>query len=215
MRVRKKPTGEVAAFMPMMDIREQKNSLRNKYRTIRKTMSANVKSGLDADILSRILALNEYAGNEIILTYVSTAIEVDTLPFIRAALSNGKKVYTPRCIVETRDVEYYRVTSLDELEKGAFGLMEPNPEKAEKLTDFSKGLCIVPGLSFDASGYRLGYGMGYYDRFLSEFGGASAGICYGNCVQWKLPQGHFDRAIDILVTEKYIRRIRKAKSPPR
>ena len=197
----------------MKDIREEKKSLRSKYRGIRRNLPVDVKAGLDADILSRILALNEYARNEIILVYVSTAIEVDTFPLIRAALSNGKRVYAPRCVENTRDIDFYRIASLDELEKGAFGLLEPNPQRAEKLTDLSRGLCIVPGLSFDASGYRLGYGMGYYDRFLSDFKGTTAGICYGSCVQWKLPSGRFDRAVDFLVTEKYIRRT--GKNPPR
>ena len=65
---------------------------------------------------------------------------------------------------------------------------------------------FVPGMVFDVSGYRIGYGKGYYDRFLSEFTGTTAGICYSNCVKWKMPRGFYDRSVDILVTDRYFRK---------
>lgn len=85
-------------------------------------------------------------------------------------------------------------------------MLEPVPERCRLVTDYSRGLCIVPGLCFDAEGYRLGYGKGYYDRFLSAFRGVTVGICYTACTQWRLPHGRYDRQIQLLITEKYIRR---------
>jgi len=64
----------------------------------------------------------------------------------------------------------------------------------------------VPGLSFDLQGYRLGFGKGYYDRFLSDFGGVTVGVCYGKCTVTELPRGAFDRAVDIVMTEKFSNR---------
>ena len=101
------------------------------------------------------------------------------------------------------------IRSLDDLEKGTFGVLEPKHKQCKLVTDLSHGFCIVPGLCFDAKGYRLGYGKGYYDRFLSEFKGVTVGICYTSCVQYGLPHGYFDRPVDILVTENYIRRTEK------
>jgi 5-formyltetrahydrofolate cyclo-ligase len=63
-------------------------------------------------------------------------------------------------------------------------------------------------MSFDIRGYRLGYGKGYYDRFLSGYNGTKVGLCYSNCVKWKLPNGKYDETVDILVTERYFRKIK-------
>ena len=64
----------------------------------------------------------------------------------------------------------------------------------------------LPGLGFDLDGYRLGYGKGYYDRFLSRYPGVTAGVCYTACLKTQLPHGRYDRRADILVTEKFIKR---------
>ena len=95
---------------------------------------------------------------------------------------------------------------LDELEPGTFGVLEPRPDPARLVKDFSSGLCLIPALCYDWHGYRLGYGKGYYDRFLANFGGHMVGICYSECVRRKLPHGRFDRPAELLVTERYLRR---------
>ena len=76
------------------------------------------------------------------------------------------------------EMEFYEIHSLFELQPGTFGVLEPVPENSRLVQEETEGLCIVPGLSFDAEGYRLGYGKGYYDRFLSRFSGTTAGVCY-------------------------------------
>lgn len=193
--------------MYVKNIREVKKNLRARYRQFRERLGAEQKLGLDSTIQSRLLALSEYARAETIFTYVSKPIEVDTIALIKAALANHKQVAVPRCVPDTYDMEFYYITSLDDLEKGTFGVMEPNPEKCRLVPKSGTGLCVVPGLSFDAQGYRLGYGKGYYDRFLAEFQGDTAGICYAGCVQWNLPHGYYDKPVGILITEKYIRRM--------
>lgn len=192
--------------MPLIDLKEQKNLLRASYKKFRLELTALQKSELDEKILKNVLRLNEYKSNDTLLCYVSTKIEVDTLKLIEQALKDKKRVAVPRCVENTREMEFYFINSLDELEPGSFGVLEPIKNKAEILTDFGKGLCIVPGLGFDCNGYRLGYGKGYYDRFLSSFCGSTVGICYSECVKWHLPHGFYDKNVDFLVTEKYIRR---------
>ena len=91
-------------------------------------------------------------------------------------------------------------------QQGAFSIMEPNPEVCEKYEDFSHGLCLVPGLCFDMQGFRLGFGKGYYDRFLQNFSGTSVGLCYSKCIEHTLPSGVFDRPVDAVITEKYTNR---------
>lgn len=191
------------------DIRKVKTDLRNGFKTKRTDMPENVKISMDSEIQSRFLTLRQYIYCKTVFTYVSKDIEVDTLSLIRAAWANGKRVAVPRCVTETREMDFFYITNMSDLEEGAFGVLEPIADKCEKVTDFSKGLCIVPGLSFDAEGYRLGYGKGYYDRFLSKFQGDTVGLCYSNCIKWKLPHGYYDKPVDLIVTDRYIRRTGK------
>lgn len=170
-------------------------------------MSPESKQKLDCELLSRVLSTEEYSDAETILTYVSTEIEVDTKALINAALQNNKRVAVPMCIKDETSLDFYYINSFDDLTPGTFGVLEPDPLKCEKLIDFSSGLCIVPGLSFDTEGYRLGYGKGYYDRFLSKFKGITVGLCYVYCIKLKLPHGYYDKPVDILITDKYIRRL--------
>lgn len=192
--------------MYIKNIRQVKKNLRAQYRQFRERLGPEQKLRLDSSIQSRLLALSEYAKAGIVLTYVSKPIEVDTAALIKAALANRKRVAVPRCLTDTYGMEFYEIDSMDELERGSFGVLEPVPSEKRLVGDCG-GLCIVPGLSFDAQGYRLGYGKGYYDRFLANYKGVTVGLCYSGCVQWNLPHGYYDRPVDILVTEKYIRRI--------
>ncbi|HIZ19522.1 MAG TPA: 5-formyltetrahydrofolate cyclo-ligase [Firmicutes bacterium] len=192
--------------MPVGDIRPIKASLREHYKTLRRQMKPEQKAQRDRQIAARVRGLWQYKRCHQLLTYVSTAIEVDTLAIIRRALADGKQVAVPRCVPGTRDMEFYYISGLEDLEPGSFGVLEPRPESCRKATDFTSGLCLVPALCYDWRGYRLGYGKGYYDRFLAGFGGHMIGICYSDCVRRRLPHGRYDRPVELLVTDRYLRR---------
>ena len=131
--------------------------------------------------------------------------EPSTRALIYAAWANGKKVAVPKCSEETTEMTFYYINSMDDVKSGYNGIMEPDPDTCEQVKDYSHGLCIVPGLSFDAEGYRLGYGRGYYDRFLKHFRGVSVGLCYTSYLKWKLPRGAYDVPVNLIVTEQYTR----------
>ena len=192
--------------MPVKDIRPIKTALREKYRGLRQAMPPEMKQQRDADLARMVRSLWQYQRNAILFTYVSTAIEVDTHAIIRQALADGKRVAVPRCVPGTRFMTFYFIHDLNELAPGMFGVLEPNPLRHKAATDLSNGLCLVPAFSYDWQGYRLGYGKGGYDRFLSRFQGNIIGICYSDCVRRTLPHGRFDRPVELLVTEKYLRR---------
>ena len=109
-------------------------------------------------------------------------------------------------------MKFFLIGGMKDLEPGAFGVLEPVPERQQELygavskEDIEKSLCVLPGLGFDLSGNRLGYGKGYYDRVLSGYTGKTAGVCYTGCLKTLLPHGRYDRMIDILVTEKFVKR---------
>lgn len=188
------------------DIREYKNGLRSFYRQKRQAITGKERENMDSNILNRVTRLNQYKNAKLVLAYVSVRDEVDTRNLINRALQDGKKVAVPRCVPDTRLMEFYYINSLDELEPGMFGVDEPVPEKAELVTDFSNSVCILPGICFDKKGFRLGYGKGYYDRFLCNYECSTIGLCYSVCTRFNLIHGKYDRRADIVVTEKYVNR---------
>lgn len=187
------------------DIRSVKTALRQNIKQMRSGLDPEVKKRMDDSITDTFLSGTSYTRSDVILTYVSTDIEVNTEAIILAALGDGKRVACPRCIDGTREMDFYFIESLDELKPRTFGVREPDADASRIYDGKGRPVCIVPGLSFDRWGYRLGYGKGYYDRFLSRYKGWTVGLCYSACVQYKLPHGRFDRPVDRLITEKYLR----------
>ncbi len=194
------------------DIRQVKNALRLRMKAVRQAMPPDEKADFDSRIRETFLHSTSYTKSSVILTYVSTPIEVDTLAIIETALNDGKRVACPRCVDGTRRMEFYYIDSLTELSPGTFGVPEPEANPWRLYQEESHPICIVPGLAFDRWGYRLGYGKGYYDRFLSGYKGWTVGLCYSSCVEYKLPHGRYDRAVDRLITEKYLRRCTDGRS---
>jgi len=194
------------------DIRAYKKNLRLHYKQQRRDMPPEVKQRKDKAIYRHLTALSLYRDAALLLCYVSTDIEVDTHRLIGAALEQGKSVAVPYCVNGSRHMEFYRIKAMDQLVRRTFGVLEPVPETCERIRLFENAICVVPGLSFDHSGYRLGYGGGYYDRFLSGSyaGKPTVGICYGSQVRGKLTHGRHDVPCDFLVTEGGARRIRRA-----
>ena len=103
---------------------------------------------------------------------------------------------------------FHNVSQLSDMKPGKFGLTEPVPS-ASLYVPMVRDICIVPALSYDREGYRLGYGGGYYDRFLSSFPGIKIGICYSENIEKRLPRGRYDVCVDMLLTEKGIYRLKR------
>ena len=95
---------------------------------------------------------------------------------------------------------FHYVTSLSELSPGRYGILAP-PEENAIYTPIPTTLCLVPGMVFDRHGYRIGYGGGYYDRFLRDFDGSAVGLVYRDHLLPSLPHGRYDLAVSALVTE--------------
>lgn len=170
-------------------------------------MSLSQRQQFDKAIFNNIIQLPQYNEAKMLLTFVSMGnIEVDTHALIKHALSNGKQVVVPRCIPGTALMEFCQINSFDDLEPGTFSVLEPK-KQTKIIRSFPNSICIVPGLSFDMQGYRLGFGGGYYDRFLNTYRETKIGICYSNCLQQALPHGRYDCTVDMLVTDKFSKTI--------
>lgn len=194
--------------MHPLDIRKYKQSIRETQKRRRAEMDPVRKAELDRDISKNVRKLNEYKPAKTLLVYVSTPIEVNTRTIIENAWADGKRVAVPRCIPDSRDMEFHYITSYDDLSPGTFSVLEPSPE-LPVVTNFSDCLMIVPGMQFDMNGYRLGYGKGYYDRYMVRFSGKSAGICYSFELKPFMHHGRYDRSVDIIVTDKKIKTCKK------
>ena len=188
----------------IVDIRPIKKQMRSSCKEARRSMDKTLKANLDKKIQNKLLNLFVVREADVVLTYVSTPIEVKTLDFITTLLEQGKKVAVPKCLNDKGDMDFFLINSLDDLEDGYFGVREPNPGTATKVTTTEKTVCIVPAFLFDEKGYRLGYGKGYYDRYLSKYKGSTIGICYSQNIKDELFHGKFDRTVDMIVTEKQI-----------
>lgn len=189
-----------------MDIREYKKELRTNCKKFRKSMKSDYKKKLDEKITRNFLNSDLYKNCLSLFCYVSTDIEVNTKEIISKALSDGKTVAVPRCIKGTRLMDFIKITSFDDLEEGSYGVLEPREEFSEKLLGDSDTVCLIPALTYDKSGYRLGYGGGYYDRFLSEFKGISVGIIYSQNITQKLIHGKYDVPVSFIISQTSIKK---------
>jgi 5-formyltetrahydrofolate cyclo-ligase len=188
----------------VIDIRPIKKEMRAQARKMRRSLSPEVKNALDRKIKNKLLNLFAVREATTVLCYVSTEIEVDTRDFISTLLEQGKRVAVPRCEGDDGEMNFYYINSLSELSSGSFGVDEPDPSQSVMFADAVDSVCIVPAFMFDKSGYRLGYGKGYYDRYLSRYKGFPIGVCYSENLQDELFHGKYDRAVSLVVTDKEI-----------
>lgn len=190
----------------MYEIRKIKNDIREKYKAIRASIPPDKKVLMDERICNTFLSLATYRYSSILLMYSPKGSEVNVMPIAKKALEDGKKVAFPRCIAGTHDMHYHFITSLDQLERGSYGLLEPSEDLPKyNREDNTPTACIIPAIVYDKAGYRIGYGKGFYDRYLGSFTGSKVGMVYSDCITDKLPRGRFDLCVDFMVTEKGIK----------
>jgi 5-formyltetrahydrofolate cyclo-ligase len=135
---------------------------------------------------------------------LSMGREVETRPIIRRAWKEHKHVVVPKCDSKHKILQFYRLSSFDQLQRGFYGLMEPDPEKSERVFPSEIDLTVVPGVVFDRKGYRIGYGGGYYDRFLSNYCGETLSLLLSCQLCSGIPVEAHDQRVGMLITEKEV-----------
>ena len=183
----------------------EKQRLREEHLAAREALSEQERSVLDNRITQKLLATSEYAEATTVLTYVSVSSEVSTRMFIECALRDGKTVAVPRCL-PGHCLEFVAIASLEQLVAAPFNLLEPAKELPAVTEDQkNNSICIVPALLVDTKGYRLGYGAGFYDRFLSTYPGKKICLAYQQSLsRITLPHTAFDVAVDVVITESEV-----------
>jgi len=183
-------------------VRQYKKSLRTELKNKRNQLSPEYCQEADERIRIALKNTDIYKSSRILFCYVSMEGETDTRRLISEALAEGKRVAVPRC-QNHGIMEACEIKSLWDLEPGFFGILEPK-KRCEQMDCDALELCVIPCLSCSKIGVRLGYGGGYYDRFLPKTRAMRIVLCREKMVCEHIPRESHDCFIDGLITEKQV-----------
>ena len=186
--------------------RTRKERLRKRVLAVRMGLDRSQVEVSGQAILERVLGLEAYRRAKLVHTYVSSKEnEVDTRALICTCLAQGKRVAVPVVMPGAKAMAHALIDDLDQLVVGSYGLAQPDPAEIVWLPAESRiDLVVVPGLAFDRRGQRIGWGGGYYDRFLAQVQTVKIGLCYDELVLDCIPGEPHDVPVDVVVAETAI-----------
>ena len=186
----------------IMEIKEAKRQIRKEIKKRWENITPSLKRQWDERLLDNLTKLKEIRSADVVFIYVSTENEPDTREIIKLLLSNGKRVCVPKCTGKGI-MRSFEIRSLDELEEGRYGILEPSGKSCEVLPS-NIDTAIIPCAAADRNLNRLGHGGGYYDRFMEKGGFTKIVISYEALLTEAVPKEEHDIPSDYLVTEKEI-----------
>lgn len=184
------------------DAKELKQTLRKNIKDAMSKLEPEYCLQADQAIYEAVTGLPEYKRARTIFCFVGTKDEINTAPIIERALEDGKRMAVPRCVAKGV-MEAFLIDSLDNLREGHYGILEPGDE-APRIGPEEIDLAVIPCLSCSRDGKRLGYGGGYYDRYLGKVDGIKAVICRGRIMREDLPVENHDEKVDMVIWEEGI-----------
>ena len=186
-----------------MTISEEKSQLRR--ILLKQRTQEDFASGQEIGrrIAVSLLDSDLFRSAKTVFTYCSTKEEIDTYLLMRACTEAGKTLCVPRCETEPGVMTARLIHTPDALFPGKYGIMEPSAD-AKTVDPGAIDLCVVPCLAADSGGYRLGYGGGYYDRFLIRCRGNTVALCADARILPRVPHDVFDIPCDYIFTERRI-----------
>lgn len=177
-----------------------KEELRKEMRKKRNDLSLTQIHDLTRKCFDNLVKLPEFHESEWIYSYMAIGSEVDTIDLISDFIRMGKKVAVPK--VEDDEIAFYEIQSIKDCRPGEFGILEPASYKAPA---DEPGMILLPGLAFDAKGSRLGYGGGYYDKYLKAHpDDPCVALAYELQILEDLPREEHDKPVDYIVTPERI-----------
>lgn len=132
---------------------------------------------------------------------LSNRPEVDTTYIIEELWKMGKKVVVPKCIPKDRSMQFYEIESFAQTERAFKDILEPIPEYTVLIEKEQIDVIVVPGVVFDRNGYRIGFGGGYYDRYLQDFIGQKVSLSFQEQLVAEVPRESHDLPVHILITD--------------
>lgn len=176
-------------------------------KILRKEIQEKLKKISDVDrkkyeeILYKKLFENEiFKISKIIAVTISFGTEINTYPIIKKLLDEKKIVCSPICKKENREMIFYKITSLDSLIEGNYGIKTPLKIDKNIIKKENIDLILVPGVGFDKQNFRIGFGGGYYDRYLKDFNGYTISLAFKEQIIEKVPINEFDLPVNKVIT---------------
>jgi len=185
----------------------EKSEIRKMILQKRKLLQAKEMKEYSEIICSRLKENTAFSRANIVFAYVDTKNEVSTSKLLQDSINQGKTVCLPLSIEDSMELKFYRVFDLDkDLKKGNYGIFEPVPNPERLVLQEKAELIIVPGVAFDLSLNRIGYGKGYYDSFLAKAPESmlKIALAYDFQLLESIPTGDNDIKMDMIITEKRI-----------
>jgi len=189
---------------------ETKNSIRKEILALRGAVPMEERVLYSGRIKENVLCMEELCTANTVLAFAGYGSEVITTELVQEFLQLGKRVYLPR--VNGEEMDFYRIESLGDLEEGYKGIPEPkaNCKDIYKGTDFKNTVMLMPGVVFSPDGSRIGYGKGYYDRYLEKYDIMNRiAICFSVQIKENIPSDAHDKKASVIVSEKGITECRK------
>lgn len=183
-------------------MRAEKQALRQELLQLRGSILPEERQAWDAALCRAVIGHDWFQRAEVLLGYYPVGSEPDIRPVLEEALRLGKALYLPCCNPDSATLTFRRADALAGLRPGVHGIPAPEEDAPElSLPPEPMSLCLVPGLAFDLQGHRLGYGKGYYDRFLRRCPLPTMGLCYTKLIQAAVPREPHDLPADLVLTE--------------
>lgn len=181
---------------------KDKKEIRKFMREKRKALTEEERGRLDNIIFDKLINSQEYKESKYIFLFVSYDTEIDTHRIIKQAIKDEKVLCVPKVISKEEGMIITQINKFEDLEAGAYGILEPKDDTL-KIDETLIDVAYLPGLAFDKIGGRVGYGGGFYDRFLrkSRKDCKKIGLAYSFQVLEKVPMEQDDEFIDGIITD--------------
>ncbi|RFU65706.1 5-formyltetrahydrofolate cyclo-ligase [Peribacillus glennii] len=183
---------------------EVKKEIRGQLKSVLQNISEPDYRTLSRKIAKNLFKLGEWEKAKVVGVTVSNVPEVDTREIIKKAWEQGKEVAVPKCFPKEKSIQFRKITSLEQLETVFFGLQEPILNETTEAPREEIDLLIVPGLGYTRTGYRIGFGGGYYDRFLPYYNGPTLSLAFNEQVLPALPIEKHDIPVGKLITPERV-----------
>ncbi|UOQ47449.1 5-formyltetrahydrofolate cyclo-ligase [Gracilibacillus caseinilyticus] len=161
----------------------------------------NKRNVIENRLQKQLFQSSEWHQSDTIAITISTALEWDTIEIIKKAWKEGKRVAIPKCFPLTKEMCFYQYNPGDKLLPIWKDMLEPVGNARSLIKKSEIDLIVVPGIAFDKAGFRIGYGGGYYDRYLQGYQGISMSIAAAFQLYSSIPTQSHDVPVDIIITD--------------
>lgn len=203
---------------------QNKAQQRQYFKNLKNKISSEEKNYLDKKIIENLLTIKEFQNAKIVMAYLANNIEVNIDEVLLNLIKNNKKIALPKCLDASKHtMNFYFINNFSDLIVGKYNIREPM--ESNNLFDLKNCInknfiakhivMLVPGIAFDLKGYRLGYGKGYYDRYLYDLNIEifKIGLCYSMTIADEIIKDDNDVPVDIIVTDDGVINITSTKCP--